>query len=483
MSKFNASIVTSSAEKLLWFNKMRTLIFKVLFLCACQVQANSPATDWRSQFNLAREYAARGENALAAEAYRQILKTYKDPFAANNLALLYKKGNGVPKNTRAAIQLLKLSVAYGSSKVFKFPGSPETTLGWLYLNGAEDLEPDPDEARKWTLEAARQGHPNAHSNLALMYVSGFGVPVDDVAAVAQLKLAIERYRDDFNWIIEGSEEDLWTQALRRAPPELVEARRLYWEAVRSGEKVAYLNKLTAIQTRLMSRNEKSQTTKEREPKRTDLKPNSAGTSFLISRDGLLVTNFHVISVCSSVYVETSRGQERVAILSKDPIQDIAFLKLKNYRADQHLHLSEDPPNLAQDVLVAGFPFGTSISSNLKLTKGIVSALVGPADNRAYIQIDAAVQPGNSGGPAVNSAGRVVGMITSKLDPLAASKNLGAFPENIAFGLKVGAIKAYAEELGYKQPTPSAEEKTRDQVAAALTASVFRVSCSVGQDIK
>ena len=452
------------------------LLTMVLLFVGFQVPAVTAPSEWQSQFRQAREYAVIGDHALAAETYRQILKTYKDPFSANNLALLYKEGRGVPKNSKAAIHLLKLSVAYGSSKVFKFPGSPETTLGWLYLNGNDDLDPDLDEARRWTLEAARQGHPNAHSNLALMYVAGLGVPVDYVAAVAQLKLAIERYRDDFNWTIEEGEETLWIGALKGAIPEIREARRLYWESLRSSEKIPYLNSLTAIQTKLMAAAEQAPSKRENGKKVSVSRTHSTGSSFLITSDGLLVTNAHVVGACSAIFVHSDRRKERVEILSKDPIQDIAFLKLKDYKSTRNLPLRENQPTLAEDLMVAGYPFGTSISSELKITKGIVSALVGPQDNRAFIQIDAAVQPGNSGGPAIDLDGRVVGMVTSKLDPVKASERLGAFPESVSFALKVGAIRAYAEELGYGAKI-NTSIVARDQVARRLSDAVFRVSCA------
>ena len=63
----------------------------------------------------------------------------------------------------------------------------------------------------------------------------------------------------------------------------------------------------------------------------------------------------------------------------------------------------------QEIIVTGYPFGDAISSSIKFTQGIVSSMSGIGDNYSQIQIDAALQPGNSGGPIVDEFGNVVAM--------------------------------------------------------------------------
>ncbi len=69
----------------------------------------------------------------------------------------------------------------------------------------------------------------------------------------------------------------------------------------------------------------------------------------------------------------------------------------------------------QEIFVAGFPFGKAISSSLKITKGIISSLTGVGDNDSNVQIDAALQPGNSGGPIFDDKGNVLAVAVAKLD--------------------------------------------------------------------
>ena len=78
------------------------------------------------------------------------------------------------------------------------------------------------------------------------------------------------------------------------------------------------------------------------------------------------------------------------------------------------------------MLVAGVPFGKQVSSSVKVTKGIVSSLTGIQNNYANMQVDAALRPGNSGGPIFNEVGNVIGIAVAKLDTKVALKSLTRF---------------------------------------------------------
>jgi hypothetical protein len=84
------------------------------------------------------------------------------------------------------------------------------------------------------------------------------------------------------------------------------------------------------------------------------------------------------------------------------------------------------------VIVAGYPLQGLLTSKASVTTGIVSALAGPKEDKKLIQITAPVQPGNSGGPLVDSQGNVVGIIVSKLNGLRVARTIGSLPENINF---------------------------------------------------
>ena len=86
--------------------------------------------------------------------------------------------------------------------------------------------------------------------------------------------------------------------------------------------------------------------------------------------------------------------------------------------------------------MAGFPFGDKFSTSIKVTKGIVSALTGLGNNFSNIQIDAALQNGNSGGPILDEFGNVVGVAVAKLDAKYMLDKFGIIPENTNCTLNV-----------------------------------------------
>ena len=164
---------------------------------------------------------------------------------------------------------------------------------------------------------------------------------------------------------------------------------------------------------------------------------SYGSGFFINANGHIVTNEHVIDGCEEVKLHN----KKLAIIAKDGRNDLAVLKSDAYPTEYLTFKSQDA-SLADDVIAAGYPFGDSFSSSLKVTKGIVSSIVGIDNDASRIQIDAALQPGNSGGPIVNPAGEVIAVSVSKLDAGFTLENFGVLPENTNFGIKVSTLKTF-----------------------------------------
>jgi serine protease Do len=137
---------------------------------------------------------------------------------------------------------------------------------------------------------------------------------------------------------------------------------------------------------------------------------SLGTGFIISSDGFIVTNNHVVDEVDTIDVSFSDGSQAPAqIVGQDPKTDLALIRVEG-RTDLHaLPLGDSDAILPGDWVIAiGNPFGLEHT----VTVGIVSAKgrdigQGPYDD--YIQTDAAINPGNSGGPLLDAAGRVIGI--------------------------------------------------------------------------
>jgi serine protease Do len=151
--------------------------------------------------------------------------------------------------------------------------------------------------------------------------------------------------------------------------------------------------------------------------RQGLRPSMAlGSGFFISSDGYVVTNNHVVDNSSDFTVVTADGTEYHAkLIGKDDRTDLALLKVSSDKQMPYVKFSEDPIRVGQWIVAVGNPFGLGGT----VTAGIVSATgreigSGPYDN--FIQIDAPVNHGNSGGPTFNLKGEVIGINTSIYSP-------------------------------------------------------------------
>jgi len=161
-------------------------------------------------------------------------------------------------------------------------------------------------------------------------------------------------------------------------------------------------------------------------------PIGEGTGFLISSDGYIVTNHHVVGEADQVNVTLSDGRKFEArIVGTDPQTEIALVKVEATGLPSLQFADSDQVRVGEWVLAIGNPFGLSHS----VTSGIISARgradVGIVDYADFIQTDAAINPGNSGGPLLNMRGEVVGVNTAILSRTGGSNGVGfAIPVNM-----------------------------------------------------
>ena len=149
-----------------------------------------------------------------------------------------------------------------------------------------------------------------------------------------------------------------------------------------------------------------------------------GTGFKVSNHDFIITNYHVISGSKEVAVEDHNKNRFLAqVVMANPEVDLAFLNvddLKSIKGTIKLDENNQVANL-QKIYINGFPFGMPFT----VTEGIVSSPNQPMHGRNYVQTDAAVNPGNSGGPMLNEEGVLIGVTTSKFTDA----------DNVGFGIK------------------------------------------------
>jgi serine protease Do len=163
-----------------------------------------------------------------------------------------------------------------------------------------------------------------------------------------------------------------------------------------------------------------------------------GSGFFISSDGYAVTNNHVVEKATSVEISTDDGKVHTAkVIGTDPRTDLALIKVDGSNFP-YVKLAETSPRIGDWVLAVGNPFGLGGT----VTAGIVSARgrdigTGPYDD--FLQIDAPVNKGNSGGPTFNTEGSVIGVNTAIFSPSGGSVG-------IAFAIPAETVKSVVAQL-------------------------------------
>jgi len=220
-----------------------------------------------------------------------------------------------------------------------------------------------------------------------------------------------------------------------------------------------------------SKSSKSATATPRPPK---MEITATGTGWYVAPGGYLVTNAHVVEDCKMV---TLKSGAELQILNMQPDEDLALLKGVTEVAPLVLRDGRSA-RLAEDVLIAGYPLGGILSSGINVTVGTVSALAGMGDDERRFQFTAPVQPGNSGGPVLDTSGHVIGVVVSKLNAMSIQDEIGDIPQNAELRHRV----AEPDQVPERQVTCPTRHRRRARTSTRLTLPSWRESrpccCSV-----
>ena len=169
----------------------------------------------------------------------------------------------------------------------------------------------------------------------------------------------------------------------------------------------------------------------------------SGSSFAVNAEGIFISNQHVIDGCSKIELMKSGKPLEASVLASDERNDLALIQLSD-PIDQEVffRLSDEPIKVMDGVFVGGFPFGNLLGKNVKVTSGIVSSMAGINDDVSQLMIDAAIQPGNSGGPIFLTNGKLAAVTVASLDSLTILKAADALPQNTNFGIKLSVLREF-----------------------------------------
>jgi S1-C subfamily serine protease len=207
---------------------------------------------------------------------------------------------------------------------------------------------------------------------------------------------------------------------------------------------------------------------------TDNRP-APGTSYTGSGfavDGRhILTNAHVIEGMSRVDIANEQISAPAEIVFVDPRNDIALLRVITqplataaaFRDSFDIHLGED-------VLVMGYPLQGLLGSGPQATTGNVSALCGIGNDTSVMQFTAPIAGGNSGGPIMDQAGHVVGLVYSSLN-----KELVRNAENVNFGVKGAVVRSFLSTAGVEpRLLPQTQPRPRADVVREARAFLYRI---------
>ncbi|MDO4535279.1 MAG: trypsin-like peptidase domain-containing protein [Clostridium perfringens] len=205
---------------------------------------------------------------------------------------------------------------------------------------------------------------------------------------------------------------------------------------------------------------------------------SLGSGFIISDDGFVVTNYHVIEGATNINIILSNGEEVSAeVVNYDSTEDLAVLNIvDNIEMPGVAELGDSTSvETGEEVIAIGNPLGKEFSETV--TSGIVSSAnrtITKTDTSTveYIQTDAAINSGNSGGPLINSAGQVIGINTAK--------EVGEGIEGIGFAIPINVLKEKLDSLSKPMLLLGITGRTIDSSTAKLrnlTEGVYIVTVS------
>jgi S1-C subfamily serine protease len=209
-----------------------------------------------------------------------------------------------------------------------------------------------------------------------------------------------------------------------------------------------------------------------------------GTGFVVSQNGHVVTNHHVIDGCVGDIHGNLSGEAQLSlrIVSTDETNDLALLQGPADSLKGVASIRDKAIRSGDTVIAIGYPFHGLLTSDFTVTTGIVSSLSGLLNDTRFLQISAAVQPGNSGGPLLDSKGQVVGMVAAKINALKFANATGDIPENINFAIKPGALRDFLDNsaVPYRTSDSASDLGTAD-IAKSAREFTLLVSCMAASE--
>jgi S1-C subfamily serine protease len=205
---------------------------------------------------------------------------------------------------------------------------------------------------------------------------------------------------------------------------------------------------------------------------------SSGSGIVISRNGQILTNQHVVRQCDAYEIIDDRSRVlKGSLEAVDNAKDLALLTVRESFPSVVPVRREAAPRLGEAVTVVGYPLVGVLGTRPTVGFGHVSSTVGVRGNPAQMQISVPIQRGNSGGPVLDQAGNLIGVVVSKLDALKLAQRTGDLPQNVNFAIQGETVRTFLEsnKVEFELTDHTAKLENTD-IASRGAAVTVRVRC-------
>jgi S1-C subfamily serine protease len=453
-------------------------------LSSCREALRAAPGDVAARRSLATALSARGDTVAAIEELREI--TRRDPYSARaqlDLATALDRMGRSDDALRAYRRYLELD-----------PNEPRAheLVGWLLLQNGKAIDAL-TEFRAAQRLAPQRGAAYHGAGIALVALGRRAEALRSLQEAARLSpddasIWGETAVTSADLGRDGEALSAWDRALR-ADPSYFDRRpeeRKRWEAIAARAPARAVITPSPPPSASVAR----QTPPREAPKTGTSRagpgpglirrsgPDASGSGFVISNDGYVVTNRHVVNGCQSVSVRADTATAwRARVVAVHPRDDLAVLRADASFGNVAAFRVGTGIRPGDDIIAVGFPLAGLLADEPSVTTGSVSALAGIHNDPSILQMSAPVQQGSSGGPLFDASGNVVGVVVTKLNARMVAEETGDMPQNVNFALKSDIARSFLDDLDIRYHTaPSSARLSNADVGDVGRRVTVMVEC-------
>jgi TPR repeat protein len=358
------------------------------------------------------------------KAFKWSMKSAKqgNAHAQHAIGGMYFYGRGVKKDYKKAFEWFMKSSRNDYVDV-------QPIIGYMYDNDY-GVKKDYKKAFEWFMKSARNGLSVGQYNVGIMYANGRGVKKNYINAYAWYNLASSNGYDA-------------SEAIGKIEPKMTK------------NQIAIAQEYNPLKSQ---KNSKVQ--------------DSIGTGFFVSKSKAL-TNNHVISSCKDIKL-IRKGYTSIAkVIAKDANNDLAILEADTANSNSLKFRTGKGVQIGNEIVVLGYPLDNILGTSMKLTTGSISSLTGLADDTTGLQMSAPVQPGNSGGPLLDTSGNIVGVVYARVEKSIS----GRLTQTVNLAIKANVAQMFLDinNVDYAVE-PSHDVKDLADIADEAKESIVQVVC-------